>query len=174
MASFLQNLRFGFRSLLKNPGFTLAAVLTLALGIGANTAIFTVTSSALLKPLPYQDPSRLVLLATQRRGSRGQAQGGISLNRYDMLRARSRSFAGLSVFASDSFNLTGGGEPEQVPIARVSPSFFSVLGLKPQMGRVFTEDEGRPEGKFVVMISDRLWHTRFGGDPSIVGKTINL
>ncbi|HST77676.1 MAG TPA: ABC transporter permease, partial [Verrucomicrobiae bacterium] len=174
MSSFLQNLRFGIRTLVKNPGFTLAAVLTLALGIGANTAIFTVTSSALLKPLPYQDPSRLVLLATQHRGTRGEAQSAFSLNRYDMLRARSRSFAGLSVFASDSFDLTGGGEPEQVPIARVSPNFFSVLGLRPQLGRVFTEDEGRPEGKLVVMISDRLWHTRYGGDPSIVGQTINL
>jgi putative ABC transport system permease protein len=174
MSSFLQNLRFGIRTLIKNPGFTLAAVLTLALGIGANTAIFTVTSSALLKPLPYRDPSQLVLLATQHRGSQGEAQSGFSLNRYDMLRARSRSFAGLSVFASDSFDLTGGGEPEQVPIARVSPNFFSVLGLKPQLGRVFTEDEGRPEGKLVVMISDRLWHTRYGGDPSIVGHTINL
>ncbi len=174
MSSFLQNLRFGIRTLIKNPGFTLAAVLTLALGIGANTAIFTVTSSALLKPLPYRDPGQLVLLATQHRGSRGEAQSGFSLNRYDMLRARSRSFAGLSVFASDSFDLTGGGEPEQVPIARVSPNFFSVLGLKPQLGRVFTEDEGRPEGKLVVMISDRLWHTRYGGDPSIVGHTINL
>jgi putative ABC transport system permease protein len=174
MSSFLQNLRFGIRTLLKNPGFTLAAVLTLALGIGANTAIFTVTSSALLKPLPYQDPGRLVMLATQNRGSRGEAQGGFSLNRYDMLRARSRSFAGLSVFASDSFNLTGGGEPEQVPIGRVSPNFFSVLGVRPQLGRVFTEDEGKPEGKLVVMISDRLWHTRYGGDPSIVGQTINL
>ncbi|HET9364794.1 MAG TPA: ABC transporter permease, partial [Candidatus Angelobacter sp.] len=174
MSSFLQNLRFGIRTLLKNPGFTLAAVLTLALGIGANTAIFTVTSSALLKPFPYRDPSRLVLLATARRGNRAEAQGGISLNRYDMLRARSRSFAGLSVFATDSFNLTGGGEPEQVPIARVSPNFFSVLGLKPRLGRTFTEDEGKPEGKFVVMISDKLWQTRFGGDPGIVGKTINL
>lgn len=175
MSSFLQDLRFGARTLLKNPGFTLAAVLTLALGIGANTAIFTVTSSVLIKPLPYRNPGRLVFLATQRRGSRGsEAQGAFSLNRYDMLRARSRSFSGIGVFATDSFNLTGRGDPEQVPIARVSPNFFSVLGLKPQLGRTFTEDEGRPEGKYVVMISDALWHTRFGADPSIVGQTINL
>ena len=175
MSSFLQDLRFGARTLLKNPGFTLAAVLTLALGIGANTAIFTVTSSVLIKPLPFRNPGQLVFLATQRRGSRGsEAQGAFSLNRYDMLRARSRSFSGIGVFATDSFNLTGRGEPEQVPIARVSPNFFSVLGVKPQLGRAFTEDEGRPEGKYVVMISDALWHTRFGADPSIVGQTINL
>ncbi|HEX5434816.1 MAG TPA: ABC transporter permease [Candidatus Angelobacter sp.] len=175
MSSFLQDLRFGARTLLKNPGFTVAAVLTLALGIGANTAIFTVTSSVLIKPLPYRNPGRLVFLATQRRGNRGgEAQGGFSLNRYDMLRSRSRSFSGIGVFATDSFNLTGRGEPEQVPIARVSPSFFSVLGVKPQLGRAFTEDEGRPEGKYVVMISDALWRSRFGADPSIVGQTINL
>ena len=174
MSSLLQDLRFALRTLRKNPGFTLSAVITLALGIGANAAIFTVTSSVLIKPLPYRDPGRLVLLATQRRGDRGSAQGGFSLNRYDMLRSRSRSFSGLAVFANDSFNLTGHGDPEQVPIARVSPNFFSVLGLKPQLGRAFTDDEGSPGGKFVVMISDALWHRRFGGDPSIVGQTINL
>ena len=174
MFSLLQDVRFALRMMRKNPGFALAAVITLALGIGANSAIFTVTSSVLIKPLPYRDPSRLVFLATQRKDARGQTQGGFSLNRYDMLRARSRSFSGLAVFANDSFNLTGHGEPEQVPIARVSPNFFSVLGLKPQLGRTFTEEEGLPEGKFVVMISDALWHRRFGGDPSIVGQTINL
>ena len=147
MSSFLQDLRFGARTLRKNPGFTLAAILTLALGIGANTAIFTVTSSVLIKPLPYRDPGRLAFLATERRGDQAPAQGGISLNRYDMLRARSRSFSAIAVFANDSFNLTGRGEPVQVPIARVSPNFFSVLGLKPQLGRAFSEEEGRPEGK---------------------------
>ena len=174
MSSFLQDLRFGMRTLRKNPGFSLAAVLTLALGIGANSAIFTVTSSVLIKPLPYRNPGRLVFLATQRRGDRSEAQGGFSLNRYDMLRARDRSFSGIAVFTNDSFNLTGRGEPEQVPIARVSPNFFSVLGVAPQLGRTFTEEEGRPEGKFVVMISDALWRKRFGGDRSIVGQTINL
>jgi len=174
MSSFLQDLRFGARTLRRNPGFTLAAILTLALGIGANSAIFTVTSSVLIKPLPYRDPGRLAFLATQRRGDTVAAQGGISLNRYDMLRARSKSFSGIAMFANDSFNLTGRGEPAQVPIARVSPNFFSVLGLKPQLGRAFNEEEGRPEGKFVVMISDALWHSRFGGDPAILGQTVNL
>jgi putative ABC transport system permease protein len=172
--SLLQDLRFAARMLRKNPGFALAAILTLTLGIGGNTAIFTVTSSVLLKPLPYTNPQQLVLLETRQRGNRDEDAGAFSLNRYDMLRERSRSFSSMAVFANDSFNLTGRGEPQQVPSARVSSNFFSVLGVKPQLGRVFTEEEGQPQGKFVVMISDSLWHTRFGGDPNVVGQTVNL
>ena len=172
--SLLQDFRFAARMLRKNPGFALAAILTLTLGIGGNTAIFTVTSSVLLKPLPYTNPQQLVLLETRQRGNRDEDAGAFSLNRYDMLRERSRSFSSMAVFANDSFNLTGRGEPQQVPIARVSSNFFSVLGVKPQLGRVFTEEEGQPQGKFVVMISDSLWHTRFGGDPNVVGQTVNL
>jgi putative ABC transport system permease protein len=175
MSSLLQDLRFGARMLLRNPGFTLAAIITLALGIGANTAIFTVTNALLLRPFPYQDPQKLVSLDVQRRGSRDSgAGGGFSLNRYDLVRERSRSFSGVAVFANDSFNLTGRGEPQQVPIARVSPNFFSVLGIKPQQGRLFNVEEGKPEGKYVVMISDSLWRTRFGAAPDVVGQTVNL
>jgi putative ABC transport system permease protein len=172
--SLVQDIRFGARTLRKNPGFSLAAIITLALGIGANTSIFTVISAVLLKPLPYQDSRQLVLLGTQRKGDTDNGLGSFSLNRYEQIRDRNRSFSGVAIFALDSFNLTGRGEPEQVAAARVSPNFFSLLGVQPQAGRAFAEAEGRPEGKPVVMISDALWHTRFGGDPQVVGQTINL
>ena len=170
-----QDLRFGARMLHKNLGFSVAAILTLALGIGANTAIFTVTSAMLLKPLPYRDARELMLLGTQRKGnSDGGGPGSISLNRYEQIRDHNHSFSGVAVFAQDSFNLTGRGEPQQVLAARVSANFLSLLGLAPQAGRSFADAEGQPEGKPVIMISDSLWHTRFGGDPQAVGQTINL
>ena len=167
-----QDLRYALRVMLKNPGFTLAAMLTLALGIGGNTAIFTVTNAALLKSLPYEDPGKLVFLDTQRQ--RDKQSGGFSLNRYDMVRDHNRSFSGLAVFARDSFNFTGHGEPQQVTVSRVSPNFFSVLGLQAEVGRNFIDEEGQPAGKPVVMISDAFWHTRFGGDRNIVGQTVTL
>src|SRR6266571_4102053 len=106
-----QDLRFGARMLRKNPGFSVAAIVTLALGIGGNTAIFTVTSAVLLKPLPYRDSRELVLLGTQRKGSNdGGGPGGFSLNRYEQIRDHNHSFSGVAVFAPDSFNLTGRGE----------------------------------------------------------------
>ena len=127
MQALWSDLRYGARMLLKNPGFSLAAILTLALGIGGNTAVFTVINALLLKAFPYGDPQQLVLLNTQRRGNNDP--GGFTLNRYDLVRGRDRSFSGLAVFTNDSFNLTGHGEPQQVPVARVSPDFFTVLGV---------------------------------------------
>ncbi len=167
------DIKFGLRALRKSPGFSLAAIFTLALGIGGNTAIFTITNAVLLKALPYQDSHRLVMLDVQRPGSRDSG-GSITLNHYELIRDRNRSFSGIAVFTLDSLNLTGRGEPEQVLITRISPNFFTVLGVSPQLGRMFTEDEGTPAGKPVVMISDALWHSRFGSDPGILGQTINL
>ena len=166
------DLKYAFRMLWKNPVFTLAAVFTLALGIGGNTAIFTVTNALLFKSLPYRNPNELVMLNIQRRGD--SDSGGFSLNRYELIRDRNRSFSGIAVWAIDSFNLTGRGEPAQVPVARVSPNFFTLLGINPQVGRSFVAEEGQPKGKPVVMISDTLWRSRFGGDPLIVGQTVTL
>jgi putative ABC transport system permease protein len=167
------DVKFGLRMLRKNPGFSLAAIFTLALGIGGNTAIFTITNALLLRALPYQDPQQLVMLEMERK-STGQQGGDLTLNAYELIRDHSRSFSGVSVWAIDSLNLTGRGEPEQVPVARVSPNFFGVLGVNPQIGRTFSTDEGQPGGKPVVMISDGLWHARFGGDAQVVGQTITL
>jgi putative ABC transport system permease protein len=170
MASLLRDIAFGARVLRKNPAFTVAAILTLALGIGANTAIFTVTNALLLRPFPYRDPERLVSVGPKDQS--GELPG--TLLRYEMLRDRNQSFEGVAAFATDNFNLTGRGEPLQVPIARTSANFFSLLGVQPQLGRTFTEDEGRPEGKPVVMLSDALWRSRFNADPNIIGQTVTL
>jgi putative ABC transport system permease protein len=170
MQSLLRDIGFGARVLRKNPAFTIAAILTLALGIGANTAIFTVTNALLLRPFPYREAERLVSVSAK---DQNKEFGG-TLLRYEMLRDRNQSFEGVAAFTTDNFNLTGRGEPLQVPIARVSASFFSLLGVQPQLGRTFTEDEGRPEGKPVVMLSESLWRSRFNGDPNIVGQTVTL
>src|SRR6478752_8198081 len=171
MHSFLQDLRFGARTLRKNPGFALAAILTLALGIGGNTAIFTVTSSVLLKSLPYHEPQQLVSLDLQ--GKDGQSHC-CSLNRFDAVHDRSQSFTGVAAAAVDNFNLTGRGEPLQVQAARVSPDFFNVLGIAPQTGRFFVPEEGQTAGKLVIVLSDAFWRNRFGGDPAILGQTVAL
>jgi putative ABC transport system permease protein len=171
MHSFLQDLRFGARMLRKNPGFTIAAVLTLALGIGGNTAIFTITSSVLLKALPYYDPQHLITLDLQDKDGQSHC---CSLNRFDLVHDRGKSFSGVVAATNDTFNLTGRGEPLQVPAARVSSGFFDLLGIKPQHGRLFVPDDSQTAGKLVIVISDTLWHTRFGGDKNIIGQTVAL
>jgi putative ABC transport system permease protein len=170
MQALIRNLGFSARLIAKNPAFGLATVLTLALGIGANTSIFTVTSALLLRPFPYRDPQRLVSIS-----SRDNAKDfGGTLLRYELVRDTNRSFESVAVWTNDNLNLTGAGEPLQVPVARVSPSFFPLLGVRPQLGRVFTEEEGRPEGKPVVMVSDAMWRGRFHADPAIIGRTVTL
>jgi putative ABC transport system permease protein len=170
MQALLRDLHFGARMLSKNAGFSLAAIFTLALGIGANTAVFTVTNALLLRPFPYRDPQQLVSVATRDKSS----DRGDTLLRYELLRDRNRSFQSVAVWTEDNLNLTGHGEPRQVPVVRVSPKFFSLLGVQPELGRTFTEQEGRPEGTPVVIISDAMWHARFGGDRNVIGQAIAL
>src|SRR5258708_29872206 len=171
MNSFLQDFRFGLHMLRKNPGFALAAILTLALGIGSNTAIFTITSAVLLRSLPYQDPQKLVVADPHRKDGHLY---GFTLNRFDLVRERNRSFSAIGVVATGTFNLTGRGEPQQIVGARVSPGFFEMLGIKPQFGRFFLPDEGQPGGKYVTVISDSLWHSRFGSTRDVVGQSLTL
>jgi putative ABC transport system permease protein len=171
MHSFLQDLRFGARMLRKNPGFAIAAIFTLALGIGGNTAIFTITSSVLLKALPYRDPQQLISLDVQSKDGQSHC---CSLNRFDLVHDRSQSFSGVAAVTNDTFNLTGRGEPLQVPAARVTSDFFDLLGIKPQLGRFFLPDDAQVAGKPVIVISDALWHNRFGGERNILGQTIAL
>ena len=171
MHSFFQDLRFGARMLRKNPGFALAAVLTLALGIGANTAIFTITSAVLLKALPYDEPQTLVALDAQQKDGQSRC---CTLSWSDLVRSRAQSYSSIAVAAVDNFSMTGRGEPLQVIAGRVSAGFFNMLGVQPQLGRTFTEEEGRPEGRPVIIISDSLWRSRFGGDRNVVGQILTL
>ncbi len=170
MPSFLRDVRFSVRVLLKNPGFAVAAIVILALGIGANTAMFTVASALLLRPFPYHDPQQLVSLDVK---DKSTDRGG-TLLRYELVRDHNHSFQSVAAWTNDTFDLTGHGDPLQVAVARVTPSFFPMLGLQPQLGRVFRDDEGRPEGAHVVMLSDAIWRSRFGGDRNIVGQTVML
>ncbi len=170
MQDLLRNLRFGARMLGKSPGFAVATIFTLALGIGANTAIFTVTSALLLRPFPYREPQQLVSVSPRDK----DGDRPTTLLAYELVRDLNHSFQTVAVWTNDNLNLTGAGEPLQVPIARVSPSFLSTLGVQPQLGRTFTEDEGRPEGKPVVMLSDAMWRSRFRGDRNVIDQTVTL
>ena len=169
MRSLLRDIVFGVRMLWKSPAFAMAAIATLALGIGANTAIFTVTDALLLRPFPYRAPEQLVNLAVD-----PTKEFSGTLLRYELLRDRSRSFESVAAFTTDNANLTGRGEPLQVPIGRVSANFFSTLGVQPRLGRDFTDEEGRPEGKPVVILGDSIWRTRFNADPNVIGQTLTL
>jgi putative ABC transport system permease protein len=168
-----QDIRFGIRMMTKNPGFSIAAIITLALGIGGNAAIFTIFNAVLLRPLPYADPQKLVTLAVARSGEL-ETVNPFSIVRFEMIRDHSRSFDGVAAYAVEFFNLTGRGEPLQVHAARVSPNFFDVLGVKPQKGRFFAAEEGEPAGKNVVVISDSLWKNQFAADPAVLGQPITL
>lgn len=165
-----EDLRFGARMLAKTRGFTVAAILTLSLGIAANTTIFSVANALLLRPLPYQDSERLVIVTN----ARGPNRRSFSYVRATFLQEHSRSFAGLAPFVSSNFNMTGRGEPEQLPAMRVGWNFFQVLGAGPVLGRAFRPEEDQPGARPVVVISDSLWKRRFGADARAIGQSITL
>src|SRR5450755_3412097 len=154
MSSLAQNIRFALRVFRRAPGFAAAAVLTLAVGIGANTAIFSVANALLLRPLPYRQAERLVLIDGRRKGSTNISQGPLSVPRFEQVELRNRSFGAVAAFTPEVFNLTGRGDPEQIPAARVSWKFFEILGVPPATGRGFRAEEDKPGGDLVVMISD--------------------
>jgi putative ABC transport system permease protein len=168
----MADLRYALRALARAPGFTLAVVLTLALGIGVNSAIFSVVYGVLLRPLPYASPERLVVLY----GRYPQfGRTSTSLPDFQDWRARSRSFEQLAARHQGSFILTGDGEPERVVADRVTSNFFATLGVHPVVGRAFLPDEDRMGGDDrVVVLSNGYWQRRFGGDPRIVGREIQL
>ena len=167
------NLRYAVRTLSKSPGFALMAIATLALGIGANTAIFSVAQALLLRPLPYPHPERLVLVYA----AKGDMPGAIqpfSFPRATFLSEKSRAFSGFAAFTNETFNLTGLGDPEQLYAARVSWNFFAVLGVRPAMGRAFLPEEDLPGGKAVCLISHSLWTRAFAARADIVGQNTTL
>ncbi len=166
-----QDLRYGARLLLKNPGFTLIAVITLALGIGANTAIFTLLDKVLIRTLPVEQPQQLVALTKDDSG----APVSFSYPMYAELRARAEGLAGLAAYVQQPFSLSDSGATERVIGQIVSGNYFAVLGVRPALGRGFLPEEDRTPGTHpVVVISHGLWQRRFGADPAVLGKTVNL
>ena len=175
MTTFLQDLRYAIRVLLKNPGFTLVAVLTLALGIGANTAIFSVVNTVLLKPLPYPNPDSLVKIWTHFTGiGLPNDQNWFSAPEFRDVRQQNRSFSDLSVISQGAFSLGVSGKPQSLNGATVSPSFFTLLGVNPHLGRTFSPDEGEQGHDRVVVLGYGLWQRVFGADPQIVGKDVAI
>ncbi len=173
METLLQDLRFGARMLLKKPGFTLAAVLSLVVGIGANSAIFSVIDALVFRPLPYKDADRLVILWNRSPGL-GIEQDWFSPGQYIDIRTQNRVFETTAVTIGASFNLTGRLTPERVDGARVSSSFFHLFEIRPVMGRVLLPEEDRPGGGQTVILSNRFWRSRFGSNASVLGRTLTL
>jgi putative ABC transport system permease protein len=167
----LQDLRYGFRMLRRNPALTFIAMLTLALGIGANTAIFSVVNAVLLRALPYQEPDQLVLLRYYRaRVAEDYANAAEFLE----WRERAKSFSQIAAYRFDNADLTGSGEPERLDAGFASAELFATLGVAPALGRAFTQAEDTLGGASAVILSDRFWQRRFGGDRQIIGRTLTL
>src|SRR6201981_3659295 len=169
----MNDLKFALRQLRKSPGFTLVAVLTLALGIGANTAIFSIVNAVLLRPLPYPDPDRIMVLNE----SSGPGQDySVALPDYFDWRNDNTVFEHLAATHKESRNLSGipGRDPERVSGASVTRNFFNVVGMSAQIGRSFSEDEDKVGAPPVVVISDRLWRRAFNADPGVLGRSITL
>jgi putative ABC transport system permease protein len=172
MQTLLQDLRYGARTLWKNPGFTLIAVVTLSLGIGANTAIFTVVNAALLRGLPYRAPERLVHLF-ETTPQQAYSQREFSYPDYQDYQ-RSQAFEGLAAYSGGGGILTGRGEPQRIFAPAASANFFSVLGVEPLLGRTFREGEDKPGAERVTVLTYGMWRRVFGGDPGVIGQTLTV
>ncbi|HET9180433.1 MAG TPA: ABC transporter permease [Terriglobia bacterium] len=171
-----QDLRYGLRQLRRNPCFTAVAVLTLALGIGANTAVFTVVNGVLLRPMPFPEADRLFLISLTPRGGPFEWQPGVADRDYLEFLGQNRAFEQIASFSNSgtTASLTGAGDPVQIPVAYVTTSFFATLRTNPSIGRRFLAGEGEPGNDGVAVLSNELWKERFGSDSEILGKTIRL
>jgi putative ABC transport system permease protein len=173
MSDFLRTVRYALRWLRRSPGFSAVAILILAVGISANTAIFTVANSLLLRPLPFSNPDELMLVSI---ASAGEHTGQIPMSwlHFTTIRDQNRSFTGFAASTNETFNLSGRGEAEQIASARVTANFFDVLGVHPALGRTFLASEDQPGGANVALISHSLWMRRFGGAADVAGTHITL
>ena len=169
MRNVLQDLRYGLRIMVKRPGFTLIAALTLALGIGANTAIFSAVNAVLLKPLPFPESQQLLDLSET---FKPNGYGSVSVPTFEDWKSQNTVFAGTSAYSSTSFNLQGNDTPQRIPGLNVSANYFDVLGIKPALGRAFLPGEDVAGNEHVVVISDDLWRRNFAANPNIVNQTI--
>jgi predicted permease len=167
----LQDLRYALRQLRRNPGFAAVAILTLALGIGATTAIFSVIDAALLRPMSYPDPDRLVVI-NEATGTRRAAP--VNAMHFLSWQAETRSFEQMALLDGIAVNLTGAGEPEMLVGARVTPNLFAILGVRMQLGRGFLPEEDLAGRDHVLVLDDGLWRSRFGADPNVIGRTVSL
>ena len=174
MRTLLQDARYGLRTMLKRPGFTLVAALTLGLSIGINTAVFSVVYAALVRPLPFAEPERLFMAAAEnKRGGAAEVRGVAPADFVDW-RAQSRAFDGMAAYTGGGLTLDSGGLPEVVSGVRVSEDFFRVLGVSPARGRALDAEEFNSAASRSVVLSHRLWVRRFGGDPGVIGKQLTL
>ena len=171
MRNFMQDLRYGIRMMAKRPGFTLIAGLTLALGIGANTAIFSAVNAVLLKSLPFPESEQLVDLAET---FKPNGYGSVSVPTLEDWKNQNTVFAGIAAYQGTSFNLEGGDAPQRIAGLKVGANYFDVLGVKPALGRAFLPGEDVTGREHVVMLSDQLWRRNFGANPEIVNQTIAL
>jgi len=169
-----RDVRYAFRNLRKAPGFTAVALLTLALGFGANTAVFTVVNGVLLRPLPFPEPERLFLISYQAKQGLFEYRPGLYDKDYLEYERHNQAFEKIATFNEDSATLTGAGDAARFPTAMVTSSFFPVLGANPAIGRAFLPEEEQRGKNRVTLLSDQLWRSRFGANPNIVGKTITL
>jgi predicted permease len=176
METLLHDLRFGFRTLRKAPGFTMVAVVVLGLGIGANTAIFSVVNAILLRPLPFQDSERLVQVwhVPPPNSFPGMTRFSVSPANYLDWERQNRLFENTAIYGYRTYSMTGSGEPESVSAIGVSPDFFRVLRIQPSLGRVFLPEENQNGRGRVAVLSEGFWQTHFASDPKIVGGTISL
>jgi putative ABC transport system permease protein len=174
MNNFLQDVRYALRSLWGRPGFTSTAVVTLALGIGASTAIFSVVHAVLLRSLPYGSADRLVMVWEDTHRNGGRANNVINLGNYFDWKEQNQTFEDMAAFFDLSAKLTGDGEPEEVPSQMATPNLFSVLGVNPIMGRTFSPADGQPNQPDVIVLSYGLWQRRFGGDPHVIGRHVTM
>ena len=166
-------LRYAVRQLLKSPAFTLVAVVGLALGIGANVALFSIVNAVFLRPLPYHEPDRLVRLASTHPET-NLTRGAFSYPRFLEVQRRQQVFSNLALSAGNTFTLTGRGDPEQVIVRYASAALLPTLGLQPMIGRNFSPDDDRPGGPRVVLIGQQIWQRRFNSDGSVLGQTLTL
>src|SRR5436190_7584515 len=173
MEKLVQDLRYAIRSLMGSPAFTVIAALTLALGIGANTAIFSVLNAVVLRPLPYADPGRLVTV-NHFYPSLNNLRAPVSAPGFRDYSAKTEIFEKAAVVNSGAMNLTGSGEPERVTVAQVSGDFFPVMGVSPMLGRTLRADEASEGHNKVVVLAHGFWKDKLAGDPAAVGKTLAL
>ena len=173
MDSIIKDLQYGLRGLLKHPGFAAIAVITLALGIGANTAMFSVINGVLLRPLPYHQPERIVTI-WEESPERGMYEMPVSFANMSEWVNQSQSFEQISAYTFTDLSLTGTGEPVRLNGVRASANLFSLVGATPMLGRTFLPEEDKDGGNRVVVLSHALWQSRFGSNRGITGQTLTI